>query len=142
MEASPFNCSVLKSRLISPLKASGEFFALQFACPSYSVAVTRLRFGDHDRLADPTDCSKFYACLLSGQPRVATCPPPLAFDQESGFCTDYRKVKGCEHIYDHLGSKPDVIFKPVVVDAPVVDSAIRSVAGGVKRNFYNFEQRF
>ena len=39
----------------------------QFTCPSSGLTQ---RFGDHDRLPHPTDCSFFYACLSNGAPRL------------------------------------------------------------------------
>jgi hypothetical protein len=57
------------------------------------------RFGDHDRIAHPTDCSKYYICLLNGQPRLASCPRPMVFDAEFGFCQFYGRVAGCETFY-------------------------------------------
>jgi len=141
----------------------------QFLCPTYSSALTRLRFGDHDRLAHPTDCSKFYACLLNGQPRVGSCPAPLVFDVTSGFCTHYKKVKSCETFYDHLRQTDDavspliysapprnvpvvadpavlkaqVIFDAPVGSAPVIfDAPARSAPAGTgSKNFFNFQQR-
>lgn len=120
----------------------------QFLCPKYSSALATLRFGDHDRLAHPTDCSKFYACLLNGQPRVGSCPAPTVFDVTSGFCTNYKKVEGCENFYDHLRFKDvDYVARPIVSDAParkmafVEEAPVRSALTGSTKNFFNFEQK-
>jgi hypothetical protein len=118
--------------------AAPEFH--RFVCPLFSAATTRLRFGDHDRLPHPSDCSKFYACLLNGQPRAATCPPPLAFEASSGFCVRYDRVKGCEHFYDHL-----VEVEAVPVVRQQVFEAVRqpvAAAAGSAKNFFNFGPKY
>jgi len=104
----------------------------QFECPRYNLVngfLPLLRFGDHDRLAHPSDCSKFFACLLNGQPRLASCPKPTAFSVESGFCTNYKLVKGCERFYDDV--EEEVKEQVQSFDSEAVRS-FKSV------NFFNF----
>lgn len=68
-----------------------------FECPRIGL---KQKFGDHDRLPHPTDCSLFYACLLrNGQPRLLSCTKPTVFNPESGFCDDQENVPGCEDYY-------------------------------------------
>jgi len=67
-----------------------------FTCPSFGLYQ---RFGDHDRLPHPSDCSLFYACLRNGAPRLLSCQAPTVFNPESGFCEDQDKVPGCEGFY-------------------------------------------
>jgi hypothetical protein len=72
-----------------------------------------------------------------GQPRVASCPVPLAFDEPSGFCKKYNLVKGCEHFYDHLVVKvEDIAVVRQQVDAPV------EIPNPFKNNFFNFGRKF
>jgi len=63
------------------------------------------RFGDHDRIPHPSDCSKFFICFLNGQPRLGSCPYPMAFHPDLGFCQHYKHVRGCESFYDEEGKK-------------------------------------
>jgi len=68
-----------------------------FKCPALSG--DSLRFGDHDRIAHPTDCAAFYACLATGQPRLLGCSNPKVFDAKSGKCMHQSQVPGCENYY-------------------------------------------
>jgi len=68
----------------------------QFTCPSSGLTQ---RFGDHDRLPHPTDCSFFYACLSNGAPRLLSCQKPTVFNPVTGFCEHQDKVPGCEGYY-------------------------------------------
>jgi len=68
----------------------------QFTCPSSGLTQ---RFGDHDRLPHPTDCSFFYACLSNGAPRLLSCQKPTVFNPVTGFCEHQDKVPGCEGFY-------------------------------------------
>jgi len=67
-----------------------------FQCPTFGLTQ---RFGDHDRLPHPTDCSLFYACLRNGLPRLLSCQRPTVFNPESGLCEDQTVVPGCETFY-------------------------------------------
>ena len=67
-----------------------------FECPSFGL---NQRFGDHDRLAHPTDCSLFYACLRNGAPRLLSCQAPTVFNPETGFCEHHSQVPGCVGFY-------------------------------------------
>lgn len=67
-----------------------------FTCPSFGLYQ---RFGDHDRLPHPSDCSLFYACLRNGAPRLLSCQAPTVFNPESGFCEHQDKVPGCQGYY-------------------------------------------
>jgi len=67
-----------------------------FQCPTSGLTQ---RFGDHDRLPHPTDCSLFYACLRNGLPRLLSCQRPTVFNPESGLCEDQAVVPGCETFY-------------------------------------------
>lgn len=60
----------------------------EFTCPKQE----RLRFGNHDRIAHPTDCSKFYVCFLEGNFNKASCDKPTVFDSESGSCKPIEDV--------------------------------------------------
>lgn len=75
----------------------------EFECPNFKDVNgkrgIRLRFGDHDRVPHPTDCSKFYACLTNGQPRLSSCTAPLVFNPTTGFCTHYSQVESCKDFY-------------------------------------------
>jgi hypothetical protein len=68
----------------------------------------------------------------------------MAFDPQSGFCIEYKKVKGCEHFYDHLDGKSDIVFKAVDVRAFKPDDApaAAQVAKGSSKNFFNFAQKY
>jgi len=63
-----------------------------FTCPETG----NLRFGNHDRLADPKDCGKFYVCLPNGDSSPAACDKPLVFDESIGSCKPKEEVEGCE----------------------------------------------
>jgi len=67
-----------------------------FVCPTSGLYQ---RFGDHDRLPHPSDCSLFYACLRNGAPRLLSCQAPKVFNPESGFCEPQDKVPGCQGFY-------------------------------------------
>lgn len=68
---------------------------LNFDCPSFGPDEV-LRFGNHDRLPDPDDCTKYYGCLRGGQPRLGACPRKTVFNGATGMCDDPSKVPGCE----------------------------------------------
>ncbi len=53
-----------------------------------------LRFGNHDRLPDPSDCVGFFSCLRSGQPRIGKCPKKTVFNPATGQCGDPKGVPG------------------------------------------------
>merc|ERR1712168_1470073 len=55
-----------------------------------------LRFGNHDRHADPKDCGKFYICLADGTFNKASCDKPKVFSEEKGSCLEAEEVPGCE----------------------------------------------
>jgi len=67
-----------------------------FKCPKHDG---KFRFGDHNRVAHPTDCAYFYACLSTGQPRLLGCEEPTVFNPESGVCEEAANVPGCENYY-------------------------------------------
>jgi len=67
-----------------------------FICPTFGLYQ---RFGDHDRLPHPSDCSLFYACLRNGEPRLLSCQAPKVFNPESGFCEHQDEVPGCQGFY-------------------------------------------
>jgi len=67
---------------------------LSFNCPNEGKRFSKLKFGDHDRLANPKDCRKFYICLQDGQPRVGTCPIGKVFNPKSGLCDKPKNVTG------------------------------------------------
>jgi len=73
--------------------AAGKF--LGFECPTYDSEEV-LRFGNHDRLANPQDCQQFFSCLRTGQPRLGACPKKTVFNEATGHCDDPNNVKGCE----------------------------------------------
>ena len=58
------------------------------------LATRVLRFGNHERLAHPTDCQKFFSCLRNGHPRAGACPRKTVFSEETGHCADPATVKG------------------------------------------------
>jgi len=72
---------------------------LNFKCPNMNQRFARLRFGDHDRFAHPTDCRKFFICLADGQPRLGGCPFGKVFHQKTGFCDTPKKVPECKDYY-------------------------------------------
>ncbi|XP_040571923.1 protein obstructor-E isoform X2 [Lepeophtheirus salmonis] len=78
---------------------------LNFKCPEVKFPFSKkhspllMRFGAHDRLAHPEDCSKFYVCLPNGQPILSSCPPPDVFNSKTGFCERYDTVENCEEFY-------------------------------------------
>jgi hypothetical protein len=72
---------------------------LNFKCPNMNQRFSRLRFGDHDRFAHPTDCRKFFICLADGQPRIGGCPFGKVFHQKNGFCDEPKKVPECKDYY-------------------------------------------
>jgi len=72
---------------------------LNFKCPNMNQRFARLRFGDHDRFAHPTDCRKFFICLADGQPRIGGCPFGKVFHQKTGFCDEPKKVPECKDYY-------------------------------------------
>merc|ERR1719433_2165188 len=76
--------------------SAGEF--LNFTCPTYS-ADEPLRFGNHDRLSDPDDCTKFYSCLRDSRPRLGVCPRKTVFNNATGVCDDPKAVPGCENFW-------------------------------------------
>jgi len=65
----------------------------EYTCPKVNGA---LRFGNHDRHADPTDCGKFYICLADGTFNKAACDKPRVFSEEAGACLEAEEVAGCE----------------------------------------------
>ena len=91
----------LSSVCVHPDQSSREECAApqvhSIECPA--VGDRPPRFGDHERIPHPSDCSKYYICLLNGQPRLASCPRPMVFDAEFGFCQHYSRVGGCEAFY-------------------------------------------
>jgi len=64
----------------------------EFDCPKSR----KLRFGNHDRLAHPTDCGKFYVCFPEGNFNKAACDKPMVFDEATGSCKPAEEVPGCE----------------------------------------------
>jgi len=65
----------------------------EYICP---VVRGALRFGNHDRHADPKDCGKFYICLPNGTYNKASCDKPRVFSEEKGACLEAEEVPGCE----------------------------------------------
>ena len=82
----------------------------EYTCPP---ARGPLRFGNHDRHANPEDCGTFYICLASGQFNKAACDKvgkavevtelvlfllfqPRVFSEEAGACLEAKDVPGCE----------------------------------------------
>ena len=85
---------------------------LGFICPNpvLPLEVARkehiqLRFGDHDRHADVSDCRYFFMCLISGHPRKAGCGGGKVFDSVTGACFPPEGVDGCENYYKLSSSK-------------------------------------
>lgn len=64
----------------------------EFTCPDNR----KPRFGNHDRLAHPEDCGKFYVCFPDGNFNKASCDKPLVFHYDSGSCKPAEEVPGCE----------------------------------------------
>ncbi len=71
---------------------------LGFQCPTYGPDEP-LRFGNHDRLANPENCQQFFSCLRSGEPRLGACPRMRVFNNATGQCADPKKVPGCEDFW-------------------------------------------
>lgn len=71
---------------------------LGFVCPKYDSEEI-LRFGNHDRLSSPKDCTQFFSCLRTGQPRLGACPKKTVFNEATGHCDDPNNVKGCENYW-------------------------------------------
>jgi len=65
----------------------------EYTCPPVRGA---LRFGNHDRHADPKDCGKFYICLADGTFNKASCDKPKVFSEAKGACLEAEEVPGCE----------------------------------------------
>jgi len=65
----------------------------EFDCPPVRGA---LRFGNHDRHANPKDCGSFYICLANGSFNKAACDKPRVFNEEKGACIEAKDVPGCE----------------------------------------------
>jgi hypothetical protein len=79
---------------------------LGFRCPNPKLTQEQalmshvhLRFGDHDRHADPKDCRYFFMCLTTGQPRRAGCGRGKVFDREAGICKLAKDVPECANYY-------------------------------------------
>jgi len=71
-----------------------------FNCPNpKDILSQNLKFGDHLRLAHPSDCRLFYACLLNGQPRLLSCEKPTVFSPDTEVCESQELVRGCEDTY-------------------------------------------
>jgi len=86
---------------------------LGFVCPNPKLtqeqallARVHLRFGDHDRHADPKDCRYFFMCLVTGQPRRAGCGRGKVFDRSAGICKLAKDVPECVDYYggDSVGT--------------------------------------
>jgi len=90
-----------------------------FKCPA--LTGDSLRFGDHDRVAHPTDCASFYACLATGKPRLLGCDNPKVFNPETGFCTEQHLVPGCENYYP-----PDQLKVDIEVEREKIAEEIRA----------------
>lgn len=73
---------------------------LNFECPELVFDDNGfLPFGDHDRVAHPSECNKFFSCDFGGQPRLNGCPEPTVFNPKTGFCVEADQVTGCEDFY-------------------------------------------
>jgi len=72
---------------------------LNFKCPNMNERFSKLRFGDHDRHAHPTDCRKFFICLMDGKPRLGGCPIGKVFNPKTGFCDHPKNVANCKDYY-------------------------------------------
>jgi len=77
----------------------GEMNFLNFTCPTYTE-LSVLKFGNHDRLAHPTDCQQYFSCQRYGAPRLATCPRKRVFNEVTGQCGDPSEVPGCETYWE------------------------------------------
>ena len=88
------NPPIIILTLLSFLSRPGctAFDQYQFTCPGRGF---NQRFGDHDRLAHPHDCSLFFACLSNGAPRLLSCEAPKVFNPDTGLCDDRARVPGC-----------------------------------------------
>ena len=80
-----------------PECAANKF--LGFECPVYSPEEI-LRFGNHDRLANPDNCQEYFSCSRTGEPRLGVCPRMRVFNNATGSCADPAKVPGCENFWD------------------------------------------
>ncbi|CAG7824262.1 unnamed protein product [Allacma fusca] len=72
---------------------------LDFICPNAEKRFSKLRFGDHDRHAHPSDCRKFYVCTRDGQPRIGGCPIGKVFNPKTGVCDQPKRVPNCKDYY-------------------------------------------
>ena len=61
-----------------------------------SLIFIQFRFGNHDRLAHPEDCGKFYVCFENGTFNKASCDKPMAFDESTGSCKPAEEVTGSD----------------------------------------------
>jgi len=69
----------------------------EYDCPPVRGA---LRFGNHDRHANPKDCGSFFICLADGSFNKASCDKPRVFSESAGACLEAKDVKGCEDYND------------------------------------------
>eukprot|EP00092_Neocalanus_flemingeri_P010905 GFUD01011745.1.p1 GENE.GFUD01011745.1~~GFUD01011745.1.p1 ORF type:complete len:464 (+),score=98.25 GFUD01011745.1:88-1392(+) len=74
-------------------EGTDSFFGFQ--CPQYTPDSV-LKFGNHDRLADPDNCQAYYTCLRTGGPRLANCGRKKVFNNATGQCGNPKDVPGCE----------------------------------------------
>ncbi|CAL8113489.1 unnamed protein product [Orchesella dallaii] len=65
---------------------------LNFTCPNYGKKFARLKFGDHERVAHPTNCRKYFICFADGRPRIAGCSLGKVFNPKHGVCDQPKKV--------------------------------------------------
>lgn len=75
---------------------------LNFTCPNAGHKFAKLKFGNHDRHPHPSDCRKFFVCMLDGNPRVGGCPLGKVFNPKVGVCDHPKRVPSC---VDYYGKK-------------------------------------
>lgn len=63
----------------------------EFVCPK----TRKLNFGNHARLRNEDDCTKFWICYPNGNYQKASCDAPLVFDGPTGSCKPRDEVPEC-----------------------------------------------
>jgi len=76
---------------------------LNFTCPNSGKSFSKLKFGNHDRLAHPKDCRKFFICTQEGSPRIGGCPLGKVFHPKTGTCVAAKS--GPAECKDYYGKK-------------------------------------
>jgi len=103
---------------LSSRKECSAASVLNFNCPNMNKKFSKLKFGDHDRHAHPTDCRKFFICLMDGKPRLGGCPIGKVFNPKSGFCDYPKNVLECK---DYYGKKMLQEGKHSIYDMEALD---------------------